>query len=236
MEEGDRGLEHIGEILPRLFSEDCMAEWRKLPEPPYDSPIEEIFAEHCFKHLSPNVHTEKQVEVSTKHGSFRVDFGLSSANRQIVVECDGKDFHEGLRDELRDAILLGEKHFDTIYHFRGCDLVYYPYDCIWLMSVLDGDLFSQRGHLQLDKLRSLTFDVSNKKAEKDESFLFNIDPPTRFFWAFRRSVNLVSKNPALNYHWKALYKFACENPSASLDKLLDIRVSSWGQAMDGTSE
>lgn len=234
MEEGSQELEHISEILPCLFSEDCIAEWRELPEPPYDSPIETIFAEHCFRYLSPNVHTEKQVEVSTKHGSFRVDFGLSVANKRIAVECDGKDFHEGLRDEFRDAILLGENHFDTIYHFRGCDLVYYPYDCIWLISILDGDLFNQRAHLQLDKLRCSTFDVSSEKAEKDESFVFNIDPPTQYFWAFRRSASLVSKNPTLNYHWKVLYKFACEYPGSSLDELLDIRVSSW--ALDDTPE
>lgn len=141
-----------------------------------------------------------------------------------------------MRDELRDAILLGEKHFDTVYHFGGCDLVYYPYDCIWLISVLDGDLFNQRAHLQLDKLRCLTFNVSIKKAEKDESFLFNVDPPARFFWAFRRSVSLVSKNPTLNYHWKVLYKFACEYPGSSLDELLDIRVSSWARVLDDTSE
>ena len=28
-------------------------------------------------------------------------------------------------------------------------------------------------------------------------------------------------NPNLNYHWKALYKFACENSNLTLDELYD---------------
>lgn len=223
--ERERGdFERIGDILSRGLNQEQAAPY-DLPRPPFDSPIEAAFAESCFKFLSPNAVVEKQVEVSTAHGIFRLDFLMAVNNRKIAVECDGKDFHERLRDELRDAILLGGGNCDTIYHFRGCDLVYYPYDCVWLMSLLDKDLFSQRGHLHLDKLRSLAFDMSNKDTAKDESFFFNIDPPTRFFWLFRRSVWLASKNPTLNYHWKSLYRFACEYPNASLGELLDIRLS-----------
>ncbi|MCK9524535.1 MAG: hypothetical protein M0R49_01215 [Limnochordia bacterium] len=219
----DNGLKHIREILPRLFVGNQLIESTILPEPPYDSPIELAFAKHCYKHLSPNVDAKEQFEVGTKHGLFRVDFGLFCGKRAIAVECDGKDYHEGLRDEIRDAILLGEGHFDTAYHFRGCDLVYYPYDCVWLMSVLDRDLFTDRAHLQLGKLRSLTFEIKSEKAERDESFLFNIDPPSLFFWAFRRSINLTHSNPRLRYHWKSLYEFACKYPGANLDDLVDIR-------------
>ena len=70
MEEGDRGLEHISKILPRIFTEGGRTEWRKLPEPPFDSPIEAIFAENCIKHLARNVHADKQVKIPTKHGDF----------------------------------------------------------------------------------------------------------------------------------------------------------------------
>ncbi len=230
-----RGFEHISDILPRILRQVPTA-CDNLPNPPFDSPIETVFAESCFKFLSPTANVGKQIEVSTTHGKFRLDFLVSVNDRTIAVECDGKDFHEGLHDELRDAILLGEGYCDTVYHFRGCDLVYYPYDCIWLMSVLDDGLFTQRGHLQLGKLRFLALNISKEDIETKESFVLNIDPPARFLWVFRRSVYLTLKNPSLKYHWKVLYEFACKYPHASLDKLFNLRVSSWTQPQDDISE
>jgi hypothetical protein len=61
-----------------------------LSEPPYDSPIEQIFAETCFKHLSSKITVEKQKEVTTPFGRFYLDFLLSFNNERIGVECDGK--------------------------------------------------------------------------------------------------------------------------------------------------
>ena len=225
MERDTQGFEHIRSIISRVLSHEATG--FDLPEPPFDSPIETAFADSCFKFLSPTVYVGKQVEVSTTHGIFRLDFLLSVNDRKIAIECDGKDFHEGLRDELRDAILLGENCCDTIYHFRGHDLVYYPYDCIWLMSILDNDLFSQRGIIQLERLHDLHSEVKNEDTEKRESFTFDIDPPSRFFWAFRRGTQLVLNNPTVRYHWKKLYEFACEHPCANLDELLEIRWSSY---------
>lgn len=229
MERDARELEHISEILSRMFSEESVTEYGKRPEPPYDSPIETIFASYCFKHLRSGVHVEKQVEVTTRHGSFRIDFGLSVGDGRIGVECDGKDFHEGLRDELRDAILLGESHCATMYHFRGCDITCYPEDCVWLMSRLDPELFTERGHLQLERLHRLEISGSHEELAKCESFNHLIQDGTQgyHFWAFRRSMRMVSEFSHLRYYWKVLYDFACEHPGASLDELLDIHKSSW---------
>jgi len=225
MERDVQGFEHISTILSHMLSQELASS--DLPEPPFESPIETAFADSCFKFLSPTVYVGKQVEASTTHGVFRLDFLMSVNGRKIAIECDGKNFHEGLRDEMRDAILLGENCCDTIYHSRGCDLVYYPHDCIWLMSILDNNLFSQRGIIQLEQLRDLQFEVRDEDARTSESFHFNIDPPSRFFWAFRRSTQLVNNNPTLNYHWKYLYDFTSEHPCANLDELLEIHRSSW---------
>ncbi len=165
MEKDTEGFEHIRNIISRILSQEPASS--DLPEPPFGSPIETAFADSCFKFLSPSVYVGKQVEASNTHGVFRLDFLMSVNDRKIAIECDGKDFHEGLRDELRDAILLGGGNCETIYHFRGCDLVYYPYDCVWLVSILDKDLFSQRGHIQLGQLRCLTSEVSDEDAEKN---------------------------------------------------------------------
>jgi hypothetical protein len=220
------GTEHIGVILRRLYSGNATG-FTELPKPPYDSPLEEIFSEHCFKHLAPSVSVNKQVEVKSTHGLFRLDFLLSVADRRIAVECDGKDFHDGLKDELRDAIILGEGCCNTIYHFRGRDLVYYPHDCVWLMSILDRDLFSERGHIHLDHLRSLVIGLTPDAVEKNETFMFNIDPPSRYLHVFRRSAILAARNPSLNYFWKSLYEFACEHPGVGLDELIEIETESW---------
>jgi hypothetical protein len=215
--------EHINEILFRLLNGQPPV--NNVAAPPYESPIEDIFAEHCFKYLSEDVLAEKQTEVTTKHGNFRVDFELKTSMTRIAIECDGKEFHNLFKDEIRDSILLGEKHFDTIYHFRGSDLNYYPYDCIWLMFILDKSIFNKRAHLQLVKLRENIFEISTEKANTEDHFLFNIEPPNLFFRAFRRSLKLETNNPHLRYYWRTLYEFACEYPNASLDELLSIRTS-----------
>jgi len=235
MDEQDKSPEHINDILFRLLNRRNEDIVKKLAIPPYDSPIEDVFAEHCFKYLSDDVSVEKQVEVKTKHGIFRADFKLKNSTKRIAIECDGKEFHEMLKDELRDSILLGENHYDTIYHFRGCDLVYYPYDCVWLILALDDGFINKGGHLHLVKLRDASFEVSNEKKNTEESFMFNIDPPKVIFWAFRRSIELVNRNPRMRYFWQSLYQFACEYPNASLDKLLEIKQAIWAKFDNGPS-
>ena len=235
MDEQEKSPEHINDILFRVLNRKNEDIVKKFAIPPYESPIEDVFAEHCFKYLSNDVTVEKQVEVITNHGRFRIDFVLTNSTRRIAIECDGKEFHEFLRDELRDGILLGENHYDTIYHFRGCDLVYYPYDCIWLISILDKDIINRRGHLHLVKLREASFEVSNEKKNTDESFMFDIDPPKTAFWAYRRSLELVTRNPKMRYYWQLLYQFACEYPRASLDELLDIEEAMWAKAKNSSS-
>lgn len=215
-------MEHIKSVLERLFSE-------KLPEvfyqPPYDSPIEDIFAWYCTKYIRGDLALDTQVEFNTQHGQFRVDFVLADGDEKVAVECDGHDFHDAFHDEFRDAILLGEGHLGTIYHFRGCDLTYYPEDCIWLMSFLNSRLFSERCRLQLNHLHKL--EIAHNLSGREDYILK--DPTSRSsyrFWAFRRSIhNLPGWNlrhgPDWQY-WKVLYRFACEHPRASLDELIQI--------------
>ncbi|MFQ5875594.1 MAG: hypothetical protein ACE5JL_17600 [Dehalococcoidia bacterium] len=194
-------------------------------EPPYDSPIEQILAWHLTRYLEWDVEFDKQVEIHTRHGLFRADFVLSHMGEKIEVECDGRDFHDQSRDELRDAIVLGEGHVDTIYRFRGCDITYNPADCVWLMSVLDPSLFSQRGHLHLDRLRKLEIPEGYEWGGQ-ESYVFMPDRGGhgRLFWAFRRSVH---GKPDLRYFWKHLYSFACNHAGTGLDELMNIKESTW---------
>ena len=182
-----------------------------------ESPIEEIFAYDCQKYLDDCVSFESQVEVNTEHGLFRIDFVLSVRNQRVAVECDGRDFHNGFRDEFRDAILLGEGHFETIYHFRGCDLTYHDKDCLWLMSVLDSGLFTERGRHILNRMRELK-DIRNMTNR--ESFTAFTDDLRCWFWAFRHSIHHKSHRNSRWPFWHALYEFAGQHPHMDLDHLL----------------
>lgn len=221
--ENRQKLVHISEILRKVLVNDTCPK-DEFPNPPFDSPIEQIFAESCFKYFSHDVQVDKQVEIRSKHGIFRLDFLIQKDSKRIAIECDGKDFHDTLKDEIRDSILLGENHCDIVYHFRGSDLVYYPLDCIWLITVLDEYLFNERGLIQLQRLRSYKGMIDKDSIEKNEDFCLSINPPN-FIWIFRISTELPMKNPSLNYHWVHLYKFCCNYPSLSLDELFETRIS-----------
>ena len=124
-------------------------------DPPYDSPIEELLAQNALKYLAEDCRFQKQVEVPTNWGTFRLDFLIERRGQRIGVECDGRDFHDEYRDEWRDALILGTGAVDVMYRLRGCDLVYHIEDILFLMSGADPMLFSERGQINLAKLASV---------------------------------------------------------------------------------
>lgn len=123
-------------------------------DPPYDSPIEELFAHNAIKYLAEDVYLEKQVDVPTIGPTFRLDFVLTRDCQRIGVECDGREFHDEYRDEWRDALILASGAIDIIYRFRGADLTYHIEDLLYLMSGADPSFFSDRGRTNLEKLAS----------------------------------------------------------------------------------
>ena len=185
-----------------------------------ESPIEEIFARECCRYISDQADFDYQVEVSTRHERFRVDFVLSLAQETVAVECDGRDFHNPLRDEFRDAVLLGENHFTAVYHFRGCDITFYPADCLWLMSVEYPALFCERGRHQLDYLHEL--EIVPLLSQREAIILRNPAEPWRRAWVFRRNIRQkLSPNPYWPY-WRTLYEFARRHSGFSLDRVISL--------------
>lgn len=191
-------------------------------QPAYDSPIEDSFAWHCTKYLRAGLAFDTQVELNTRHGRFRMDFLLADAHEKVAVECDGHDFHEPFRDEFRDAILLSEGNLDTVYHFRGCDITYYPIDCIWLMAFLNPRLFSERGRLNLNQLHKLEI-VDSLTSSESYMLRGRTGEQPYWFWAFRRTIHLKPRVNPHWPHWKVLYEFACAHPGVSLDNLVNMR-------------
>lgn len=191
-----------------------------------ESPIEETFAYECSKYLNDGVSFDSQLEVTTGHGGFRIDFVLSQPNQRVAVECDGQDFHEPFRDEFRDAILLGEGHFDTIYHFRGCDIFYFPEDCLWIIAREDPPLFSDRGRLQLNQLHKLEI-IPILSTGESRVLCDWTEPLKRRMRAFRRNRYQYSKHNPAWPHWKTLYRLASQHPYTNLDQLLALEKSQW---------
>ena len=80
--------------------------WSSMYDPPYESPLEDTFARGLSKFLRPGTNLEKQVEVTTICGDFRLDFvATTMAGRRVAYECDGAEFHDAQRDEWRDSVV-----------------------------------------------------------------------------------------------------------------------------------
>jgi len=77
-------------------------------DPPYESPLEDLFAWNAVKYLGETVAFDKQVEVDTICGKFRLDFLAVSPESRVAFECDGVEYHEPRRDEWRDAMIQVE--------------------------------------------------------------------------------------------------------------------------------
>jgi hypothetical protein len=121
-------------------------------DPPYDSPIEDLFAVNAVKYLHEDCQFDKQVEVPTILGTYRLDFLVTRGSRKMAVECDGKEFHDKYRDEWRDALIFDAGGADVIYRLRGCDLTYHTEDLLYLMARWDPEFFSDRAQINLNKL------------------------------------------------------------------------------------
>ena len=122
--------------------------------PPYDSPLEDAFARQLVKHLDPSVRLHTQFEVSTICGTFRIDFVVETRSKKVGFECDGKEYHEVWRDECRDALILGSRGVDAIYHFPGAALTYHVNDCLWLATLCDPEIFGDGARGDLDHIAS----------------------------------------------------------------------------------
>jgi len=190
--------------------------------PPYDSPIEDMFACHLSKFIAKNILVKTQVSVNTICGCFVLDFVLESPRiGKIAIECDGRDFHDESRDEWRDAMILGEKMVDKIYRIRGSDIYYHIYDVLYCISTLESEVMSERGVLHLDSLatseaKSLEF---SRKCD-----LYSIYYPRNEDDDIEPSLKLEKREIFIpkgeRRFWQAAYKFACSIGGGRLDDVI----------------
>lgn len=123
---------------------DARQQWEKC-----ESPIEQILCIALFQFLgceavAGTYHPRRRTEMASmvgqaaaflfaQHpiGSYRADFlivtvdPLLRRSRSFVVECDGKDFHDAERDQLRDERIRAHGPAGII-RVRGSDIFYRP--------------------------------------------------------------------------------------------------------------
>lgn len=121
--------------------------------PPYERPLEDEFAWHLVKYLSPASALEYQSEVETPGGKFWIDFVVDFGSRRIGLECgDLSDLDDSDETGLRDALIIGTGGVHVLYRLRGKDVLHRLHDCLLVIARWEPELFSTRGHVNLNTL------------------------------------------------------------------------------------
>jgi very-short-patch-repair endonuclease len=221
----------LGSIIAEVIRSNRFLGDEPRYEPPYDSPLEDIFAWNLAKYLKPDAKLHKQVEAATLAGTFRLDLVVEYKSEKIAFECDGKEFHGASRDEWRDAMILGDSHVNTIYRLRGSDVIYHTEDCLYVISCLEPRIFSERGLINLDTLASnsirnslrskMNFDKNLAKGDRLIVLDYFSDLgcfPPQFIKMVRETRHSPKEERA---HWKYLYSYALKNKGLPLDALIE---------------
>jgi len=122
---------------------------------PFESPIEEELHRIISKYLAPDVAVSNQIEFITPNGNYRADFLLTMGDRKIVLEANGKEFHNDITDIYRGAFILGFSDVRSVYYIRGCDITYSLPTVLFAISQYEPYLFSARGLKSLEALTEI---------------------------------------------------------------------------------
>lgn len=149
------GWSRLGDLLSSVFDNATAGRTRPHYSPPYDSPIEDMFAWHMVKYVAEIAAFVPQAEVRTVCGGFRIDFVVAVAGRRVGFECDGAAYHDEARDELRDALILFDaRAVDSLFRLRGTDIHYRMPDLVYLLACYEPGIFSERAKAQIPRLAS----------------------------------------------------------------------------------
>ena len=192
---------------------------------PFDSPLEESFANAICKTLKSEIEIDTQVDIITQLGRFRADFVIISGNFKLLIELDGKEYHKGSYDIWRDAFILGEKHVDAILRFKGKDVVHNINECIYFISKLYPQLFTKRSIINLsvliepENIQSIDSKISENEFECVDKFYLpiycNVDDRLELF----PSIEVTLQKQNSNGFWKKFYDFAISIKSLSIEEL-----------------
>lgn len=184
-----------------------------------ESEIEEIFYSEICKVISNEIRFEPQFEIPTICGKFRIDFYFELKGKRIGIECDGKEFHKGSRDEFRDAILLGDNHIDEIFRFKGKDVFYHIHKSIYMIFFLHPEFLSERGQLNLSNRLGFESKELIKKAF-DEITVEYVTVPILIDEIQENHIELRWKRRIEKLFWEKHYNFIKRKGGGDLDNLI----------------
>lgn len=193
--------------------------------PPYESPLEDAFAWSLSKYLDRSVSLHKQVECPTICGRFRMDFvAVTPIGYKVAYECDGAQYHDHVRDEWRDAMILGAGDIDTIVRVRGQDIVHRINDVLLISSIWDPQIYSDRGVCNLTRLassRARTFGASDDPCIAIIAYPDESDSPSSPLHI--RLDRRIRVNPPTvqRQFWEAAFRFAQGVGGGKLDDVIE---------------
>lgn len=157
-----------------FFAEDQRRHGNPFPGP-FDSPLEERFADALRPHIAADVRVNQQQVFYTVLGRFVIDFVFTFPDGfRLAVECDGAEFHERTADAWRDAALISEHRIDLMVRLDGRFLYAVPADVLYLLSTIAPGLVSARGRQNIEKLST----GAVKRYNRQTPGLILVDYPT----------------------------------------------------------
>jgi very-short-patch-repair endonuclease len=87
-----------------------------------ESPIEAQLEQAVRPKLHVEATWQRQVEVETPGGNYRLDFVASMGARVVGLECDGREFHNWFDDKDRDLNILRAGCVNAIMRFPGANI------------------------------------------------------------------------------------------------------------------
>jgi hypothetical protein len=164
---------------------DCYYSPREALWEACESPIEMRFLDAYHRYLHPDVKVYPQRKMVNPYTWFRLDFVLAKGSDRIAIECDGKPFHNPVRDGLRDALILGSGLVQGVMRFPGWTLAYTAENCVCALARYFPGFFSGEGRVEASRLaephvrelldppvRSIRCDI------RESSFTRHIPPDT----------------------------------------------------------
>jgi very-short-patch-repair endonuclease len=206
-----------------------------LHEPPYDSPIENIFAYHIIKHLGEGAQFDRQVEIDTQCGTFRIDFVCTSGGRTVGFECDGQEYHEEARDRWRDALIMGTGRVNAIYRIAGRNIHYHIDQALYLISLYESMIFNERGLTNL-RVFGEADKISVERSESNailkyrwcpEKLKHLLDDQDLCDQAWRPVSLSIAISTDRRFHerepdWHEKVQFACCHVGKSLEQIMNL--------------
>lgn len=192
---------------------------RKTFSAPFESPLEELFAQTLQPLLKKSVQLIPQYAIETLWGKFRIDFAIKNDDKIIGVECDGETVHgteAQLYDTWRDIIILNENIITVIYRFSGTSLLKNIPAAVYAFYLCEPHIFAKRhiSALQQNISQDLFQELKGKITNLD-----NFDLPVCEKDSEKTSLR-IRKHSRITADQYQIYKFLMENTGKRINPLI----------------